>query len=253
MPAYPMHPLRVIGILESCFKEKFGAPRQAGLVPAATARLRLEKEFIPEQSLRGLEGFSHVWLLSYLHLHTNKAFVSTVHPPRLGGRTVGVFASRAPHRPSPLGLSLARLLRVEGDVLHLGEVDLVDGTPILDVKPYIPAYDRAAAARAGWTAAAKRAELRVSFGRRALGEVGRLPRVQALRLKTLIAQALRHDPRNPRDRSQAAPGKILECLLMDYAVRFEIRGRCARVLGLASASREQSRRRVPAPVSVAVL
>ncbi|MDE2237666.1 MAG: tRNA (N6-threonylcarbamoyladenosine(37)-N6)-methyltransferase TrmO, partial [Elusimicrobia bacterium] len=155
--------VRAIGAIESCFREKFGAPRQPRLVPASRARLRIKLEFIPEQSLKGLAGFSHVWLLAYFHLNTNKRFLSTVHPPRLKGKTVGVFASRSPHRPSPIGLSLARLLAVEGDTLELAEIDLIDGTPIVDVKPYIPAYDCVAEALPGWTERADARELKVEF------------------------------------------------------------------------------------------
>ena len=104
--------LRPIGLIESCFREKFGTPRQGALVPRAPARLRIRPEFIPEQSLVGLSEFSHVWLIFHFNLNTNKAFLSKIHPPRLQGKTMGVFASRSPHRPCPIGLTLARLKAV---------------------------------------------------------------------------------------------------------------------------------------------
>ncbi len=217
---------RAIGILESCFKEKFGAPRQPGLVPEARARLRIFKEFIPQQSLKGLEEFSHVWLLSFFHLNTNKAFLSTVHPPRLKGDTVGVFASRSPHRPSPLGLSIAKLEGIEGDALLLSGVDLVDGTPILDVKPYIPAYDSIPQARSGWTRRVEAPTLKVSF---ASG-------IQApASLKRLLRQILSHDLRNPRDRSQLASNRVHELRLSECVAQFTVRGQTARVLSVGPA------------------
>lgn len=226
-------PLRVIGTLESCFPRKFGSPRQGHLVPDSMARLRLRPELIPEHALRGLEGFSHVWLLSYLHLCTNKGYRPTVHPPRLEGKTVGLFASRSPHRPSPVGLTLARLRAVEGGTLLLSGVDLADGTPILDVKPYLPACDRPAKARTGWPARLPARELSVRMApgvRRALR--GLREPAEARRLERLLRQVLRQDHRNPRDRSQMRPGKVLELFIEELLVEFSIDGKAAVVLGV---------------------
>jgi tRNA-Thr(GGU) m(6)t(6)A37 methyltransferase TsaA len=211
--------IKAIGILESCFAEKFGAPRQPGLVPAAWARLKIRKEFIPEQSLKGLDAFSHVWLLAWFHLNTNKAFKSTVHPPRLKGKTVGVFASRSPHRPSPIGLSVAKLEKIEGDTLFLSGTDLVDGTPIVDVKPYIPSYDLVKGAKSGWTGGAPSGKLKVAFA------VEVKPK-----LKTLLRQILSNDLRNHRDRSQIADGREHELRLKDCVVLFTVTGRTVRVV-----------------------
>ena len=219
--------LRAVGILESCFAEKFGAPRQPLLVPAATAKLKIRKEFIPEQSLKGLDEFSHVWLFSYFHLNTNKTFKSTVHPPRLQGKTVGVFASRSPHRPSPIGLSVAKLDKIEGDTLFLSGTDLVDGTPILDIKPYIPSYDAVPRAKAGWAGRAKAPRLKVVFA----------AAVPAL-LKPLLRQILANDLRNPRDRSQLKDGRAHELRLKDGVVLFEVRGKTVRVLSAGPAARK---------------
>ena len=237
--------IRAIGMLESCFKEKFGTPRQPQLVPSSRARLKIKKEFIPEQSLKGLSEFSHVWLLSYFHLNTNKNFLSTVHPPRLNGKTVGAFASRSPHRPSPIGLSLARLLAVEGDTLLLSEIDLVDGTPILDVKPYIPAYDCLLSAHGGWTQRAQPRELHVEFSTEALGQVEKFERGRP-GLERLIVEVLRQDLRNARDRSQMKEGHPLGFFLYDFDVHYEVRGGTARVTGIDSA-KEADRARAVAP------
>ena len=235
-------PLEIVGVLESCFKEKFCTPRQPRLVPGSTARLKVRAEWIPAQSLKGLDGFSHLWLISYFHLNTNKRFKSTVHPPRLQGKGIGVFASRAPHRPSALGLSLARLVKVEGDTLHLAELDLVDGTPIVDIKPYIPSYDVAKGARVGWVDKAAARLLRVKFSPEAEETLRLLGRHG---LRELIAQSLRQDPRNPRDRSQHAPGKVLEFFLFDYDVQFSVKGRTLTVVGVVPAAPYKKERRPP--------
>ncbi len=239
--------MRAVGILESCFKEKFGTPRQPQLVPGATAKLKVFKEFIPEQSLVGLSEFSHVWLLSWFHLNTNKKFKSTVHPPRLKGGTVGVFASRSPHRPSPIGLSVAKLDRIEKDTLYLSQIDLVDGTPILDIKPYIPSYDAVDGARAGWAARAQNASLDVAFSETALADLERLCRGGAREARGLLADVLAQDLRNPRDRSQLAEGKPLELFIHDLAVRFEVRGGSVFVEGVARAKPFPKAKRAPVP------
>jgi tRNA-Thr(GGU) m(6)t(6)A37 methyltransferase TsaA len=130
-----------IGQLASCFVRLNGTPRNGGICPHARASLTLCCPD-PLASLDGIADFSHVWLV--FGFHQNKkvgAAKPKVAPPKLGGGRVGVFSSRAPYRPNSIGLSLARLDRVEGATLHLSGLDLVDGTPVYDIKPYIPAYD----------------------------------------------------------------------------------------------------------------
>lgn len=143
--------LEPIGYIESCYKDRFGTPRQSGLVESSSARLQILPQFQPEDSLQGLEGFSHLWLIFHFHKNTNARFHAKVHPPRLQGESIGVFASRTPHRPNPIGLSLVKLERIEGATLHLSGIDLIDGTPILDIKPYMPATEAVATAQVGWT------------------------------------------------------------------------------------------------------
>ena len=141
------HSIKVIARIRSDFKTKFGVPRQSGLVPGARARLVFEPQFRNPESVRGLDGFSHLWLLWIFSENLREGWSPTVRPPRLGGNVrMGVFATRAPYRPNPIGLSAVRLDRVEmhprdGPVLHLSGVDLVEGTPILDIKPYVPQAD----------------------------------------------------------------------------------------------------------------
>lgn len=132
---------RAIGRIESCFSERRGTPRQGMLAPAARSSLTIDRGVINPSSLEGLELFSHVWLLYDFHENTNSNKLHSpqlrakIHPPALGGEKIGLFATRTPHRPSPIGLTVARLHGVRGDTLELGGADLIDGTPVLDVKP----------------------------------------------------------------------------------------------------------------------
>ncbi|KAK9846401.1 hypothetical protein WJX81_003049 [Elliptochloris bilobata] len=144
------YPLRPIGAARSCFSQRNGTPRQPLLVPAARAVITLRSD-IPEDSLEGLEGFSHVWVIYVFHANTDLGRIGgsgggsggkgRVRVPRLGGARLGVLATRSPHRPLPIGLSVAAVLRREGRRLWLGGVDLVDGSPVLDIKPYLPFCD----------------------------------------------------------------------------------------------------------------
>ena len=136
--------LTVIARIHSDFKTEFGIPRQSGLIDALTAEVVFEPEFRNADALRGIEGFSHLWLIWQFSAAAGRPWSPTVRPPRLGGNTrMGVFATRSPFRPNALGLSCVRLLDVcreqeRGCVLHVAGADLMDGTPILDIKPYLP-------------------------------------------------------------------------------------------------------------------
>ncbi len=185
-----------IGFLESCFRDKFGTPRQPGLVKNAWAKLRLRADLQPEESLQGLEGFSHVWLIWVFHQNKSARFHAKVHPPRLGGQTQGVFATRSPHRPNPIGLSLVELVRVEKDGIVVAGVDLVDGTPILDIKPYLPAVEALPQAKTGWPAEIPAEQIRVEFTLEAesLMEAWQ-KRLVDKPLRSIIEDTLRLDPR----------------------------------------------------------
>lgn len=159
----PISDLKPIGYLESCYRDKFGTPRQPGLSPQAWSRLKIRADLQPEQALQGLEKFSHIWLVFVFHQNKVSRYHAKVHPPRLGGESMGVFATRSPHRPNPIGLSLVELVRVEGDSLILAGADLVDGTPILDIKPYIPEIEAKPEARTGWLDKAERRQITVEF------------------------------------------------------------------------------------------
>jgi tRNA-Thr(GGU) m(6)t(6)A37 methyltransferase TsaA len=196
-----VYELRPVGVLRTCFKERFGVPRQAGLVPAAEAVLELTPPWDREEAFRGIDSFSHLWLLVVFHAQDRAGARPTVRPPRLGGnRRLGVFATRSPFRPNPLGLSVVRLEGVErrdGRVrLRLSGVDLVDGTPVLDVKPYLPYADCLPEAVGGF-AAGPPPQARVRFAPPARRQLAALGLREGRRLRRLIAQVLAQDPRPP--------------------------------------------------------
>ena len=144
------HLLQPIAILRTPFAEKFGVPRQGALAPAAEGLVEFLPEFSAPEYVRGLEAFSHVWLITGFH-HSPWTGSAVVRPPRLGGNErVGVFATRSPNRPNGLGLTLVRLLAIEAGVLRVGGVDAVDGTPVFDVKPYLPWCESIPEAQSDW-------------------------------------------------------------------------------------------------------
>lgn len=134
-----------IAVIRTDFKEKFGIPRQSGLIEEAIGKIEFFPSVCPNEALRGIEQYSHLWILWEFSANKKIKYSPTVRPPRLGGNTkIGVFASRSPYRPNPIGLSLVRLIKWDKDegALYVGGVDMLDGTPIIDVKPYIPYSDR---------------------------------------------------------------------------------------------------------------
>jgi len=137
-----------IGVVHSHYKERFAAPRQPTLDTAAAARIELKGGMNLEQALNDLEDFSHIWIIYWMHL--NRGWNPCVLPPRGPKVRRGLFATRAPHRPNSIGLSAVRLLRIEGRILHIEGHDMLDGTPVLDIKPYIPYADAFPDAAHGW-------------------------------------------------------------------------------------------------------
>lgn len=192
---------RPIGRIRSPFDQKFGIPRQARLAPAATARLELLPPYDREEAFSGLEGFSHLWLLSVLHhADCTRHWQPMVRPPRLGGRArVGVFASRSPHRPNPIGLSAVEYhglsRHAHGLSLQLSGVDLLDGTPVLDIKPYVPYADALPEADAGFAVPAGEPRWPVRFAPGASLALARADPDGRLQLRALIEQLIGLDPR----------------------------------------------------------
>ena len=190
-----------IGVIRSPYTDKFGIPRQPGLVTAAEARLEFLSPFAREEAFKGLDGFSHVWLIFVFHADCLDAgWKPTVRPPRLGGRqSVGVFASRAPYRPNPLGLSVVEHLGLVRDArglaLRLRGVDVLDGTPVLDLKPYVPYADAVPTARSGFATPPELTATPVHFAPAAVIELSAIDPNGERNLMLLIQQVLAQDPR----------------------------------------------------------
>ncbi len=185
-----------IGFLKSCYPDKFGIPRQSGLVKKAYSELQIKSEFQPEVSLQGLSGYSHVWLQFVFHLNSSNRFHAKVHPPRLEGESIGVFATRSPHRPNPIGLSLVELIEIKKDTLILAGADLVDGTPILDIKPYLPHIEAQNHARGGWAIEIQKEEIQVEFSAAAMEILQKwMNQSGKSELQEVITQVLKQDPR----------------------------------------------------------
>ena len=159
--------MKIIAKIHTPFREKFGIPRQSGLANVP-AQIVFEKEYRNPDALRGLEGFSHLWLIFVFSESVRDEFSPTVRPPRLGGnRRMGVFATRSPFRPNPIGLSCVRLEKIEeteqGPIIHVRGADLLNGTPILDIKPYLPLADCHADATGGFAEGVKDYALQVNI------------------------------------------------------------------------------------------
>lgn len=215
--------ITAIALIHSCFSEKFGIPRQPGMVPAATASLEFLPSFDRPEMVRGLEHFSHIWVQFLFHATIAEGWKATVRPPRLGGKTrVGIFASRSPHRPNHLGLSVVKLERIVNDgkrvTLLLSGVDFLDGTPVLDIKPYIPYSDCPPQASGGY-ASTPPPQIEVVFS----AEVERFCAVYhqktARNLKELLCQVIGHDPRPV---SQKGRKKSFAAVLWGVDVRWTI-------------------------------
>ena len=188
---FSIHP---IATMRSDFPSKFGIPRQSGLVASLRSTIVFEPEYRNAEALRGLDGFSHLWVIWQFSESIQTEFSPTVRPPRLGGNTrMGVFATRSPFRPNSLGLSCVKLIGLEqttenGTVIHVAGADLMDGTPIFDIKPYIPYSDSHPDALAGFTANAGEFLLSVDFPKQLLEAI---PADKQL----TIMEVLSHDPR----------------------------------------------------------
>lgn len=223
-----------VGTIHSCFSEKFGIPRQPGLVPEATAVLELLPPYNHADSVRGLEAFSHIWLQFIFHGIAAGKWQPLVRPPRLGGnRKLGVFASRSTHRPNGLGLSVVRLDRVDcrnGVRLHLSGIDLLDGTPVIDIKPYIPYADALQEATGGFADSPPRARLRVSFAAAAAGRLAALS-VDQPTLPQLIEKVLALDPR-PAYSGDGDGERVYGVRLHGFDIRWRVRGECVEVVAI---------------------
>lgn len=205
--------IQAIGRIHSCYKEKFGIPRQPGLVKSATGTIELFEPCDREEMFRELDAFSHIWLQFLFHEAIADGWRPTVRPPWLGGqKRVGLFASRTPHRPNFLGLSVVRYhgLRKEKTKLFLdiSALDLLDGTPIIDIKPYVPYSDAVAEATSGFVQFAEE-KITVSFSPEAEASCLHYKEQRGRDLKTLINEVLEQDPRPASQRGRQREYGIL--------------------------------------------
>ncbi len=212
--------MHIIANIHSDFPTKFGIPRQSGLVEELTAKIVFTPDYRAPEAVRGLEDFSHIWLIWQFSKAVRENWSPTVRPPRLGGNTrMGVFATRSPFRPNAIGLSCVRLLKVEpntpeGPVLTVAGADLMDGTPILDIKPYIPYADCQMEATGGFTDTAGDFLLKVEFPPELLSMV------PEDRREALIG-VLRHDPRPSYQRNAE---RVYGMEFAGVNVRFRVEG-----------------------------
>lgn len=214
--------IRPIGIVHSCYTEKFGIPRQPGLVPSAWATVELFPEFAREEAVRGLEAYSHIWVIFRFHATAAQGWTPTVRPPRLGGNArVGVFATRSTFRPNAIGMSAVRLKRVEKNsgrvLLHLSGADLLDGTPVIDIKPYLPYADAIPDAAAGFAQAGPSGCLDVRFEPPAAAFCARCDEPLEALLREILAQ-------DPRPSYHSLDGKGYGMRLSRYEVKWRVEG-----------------------------
>lgn len=227
--------LQPIGFLCSPYREKFIVPRQPGLVKSIHAKLNLVAPYNRAEAVRGLEQFSHLWLIFLFHQNLGQGWQPTVRPPRLGGnKRVGVFASRSPFRPNPIGLSAVELVAIQqtdtGPVLDLRGIDLVDGTPILDIKPYLPYGDSIPAATGGYADQPPAIVTTVRFSESAQHQLIEQQKEYPL-LQQQISELLATDPR-PAYRRTQQDGKEYGALLFDFNIRWTMTSDCVLVLAV---------------------
>ena len=212
--------MKTIAVIQNDYETKFGVPRQSGLVTAAMSRIVFEPEYRNADALRGLEDFSHLWLIWEFSEAKRDGWSPTVRPPRLGGNTrMGVFATRSPFRPNPIGLSCVKIERIElhtedGPVIFVSGADLMNGTPIYDIKPYLPYADCHPEASGGFAEAVRRKRLTVDCSSELLAQIPEPHRAAVLEI---LAQ-------DPRPSYQHDPERVYGMAYAGMDVRFSVDG-----------------------------
>ncbi|HDX4049083.1 TPA: tRNA (N6-threonylcarbamoyladenosine(37)-N6)-methyltransferase TrmO [Enterobacter soli] len=214
-----------IGVIRSPYKEKFAVPRQPGLVKSSGGELHFIAPYNQADAVRGLEAFSHLWVVFVFHQTMEGGWRPTVRPPRLGGNArMGVFATRSTFRPNPIGMSLVELkgIRTQKDqvILELGSLDLVDGTPVIDIKPYLPFAEALPNARASYAQEAPQADMSVHFTPELAAQITLLEK-RYPHLRDFIVDVLAQDPR-PAYRKGEETGKTYAVWLLDFNVRWRV-------------------------------
>ena len=214
-----MPEMKMIAHIESDFTEKFGIPRQSGLVEDLVSRIVFEKEYRVPEAFRGLEDFSHIWIIWQFSEAVREDWSPTVRPPRLGGnKRMGVFATRSPFRPNSIGLSSVKLLKIDFDcpeapVLYVSGADMLNGTPIFDIKPYLPYTDSHPEASGGFALQQKEGVLDVDFPPELLEKV-------RPELRNGLIEVLAQDP---RPQYQNSPERVYTFDFAEYSVSFTVR------------------------------
>ncbi|MBG6248797.1 MULTISPECIES: tRNA (N6-threonylcarbamoyladenosine(37)-N6)-methyltransferase TrmO [Symbiopectobacterium] len=228
-----------IGVIRSPYKEKFAVPRQPGLIEDGDGELHLLPPYHQPEAVRGLDAFSHIWVLFVFHHTMEQGWRPTVRPPRLGGNArMGVFATRSTFRPNPIGMSLVRLKGIkttrDSVILQLGSLDLVDGTPVVDIKPYLPFAESVPDAIGGFAQQAPDTAMPVYFS--ALAEQ-QLAQHQSTypHLRLFITQMLNQDPRPAYRKVEVS--RDYAALLLEFSVRWRVTDMRTEVLSLEPAPR----------------
>ncbi len=217
-----------IAHIHSAFTAKFGIPRQSGLVESVHAKIVFEPEYRSPDALRGLEGYSHLWLLWQFSECVGKPWTPTVRPPRLGGnKRMGVFATRSPFRPNPIGLSSVKILKIElstpqGPVIHIAGADILDGTPIYDIKPYLPYTDSHPDAIGGFGFTPGEGSVKVNISEELLKKIP-----EDLRESTIALLA-----EDPRPGYQHDPERIYRMAYADFEIHFTVKDDTLTVTGI---------------------
>jgi len=225
-----------IGLVHSCYHEKFGVPRQSNLVEAAKASIEIIPPYNNTDAFDGLENFSHIWVIFCFHQHLAHEWKAKVRPPRMGGnQRIGVFASRSSFRPNPIGMSAVKLDRLEISeqkiFLHISGQDFIDQTPVLDIKPYISYADAIPDTNDAYANEAPCKKLKVSYEQQAKNAIEKLSQ-QYPGIKSLIDETLALDPR-PSYHSQTQKQKSYGMKIYDYDVKFVVDNDHIRVTGIS--------------------
>ncbi len=216
-----------IAYIRTDFPDKFGIPRQSGLIPELKGKIVFEPKYRDANALREIEGFTHLWLIWGFSANKKETWEPTVRPPRLGGNTrVGVFATRSPYRPNPLGLTVVKLEGLEntdeGTVLIVSGADMMDNTPIYDIKPYLPYVDSVPDASDGFALSQKEGSLKVEFS-------GDITTGIADEKKEILSKVLSQDP---RPQYQNEPERVYKMRFSGYDVSFTIKDDIVTVVGI---------------------
>ncbi len=222
-----MDDIKIIAHIYNDFKEKFGIPRQSGILGEMTSTIVFEKDYRQQEALRGIEEYSHLWLLWHFSENTKKEWSPCVRPPRLGGnKRVGVFATRSPYRPNPIGLSSVKLEKIEhtkdkGTILYVKGADILSGTPIIDIKPYIAYTDSHPDAKCGFADEVFDYQLEVDF-----------PQIETLpeEIRETVLLMLKNDPRPSYQQDE---NRIYGMSYKDYEIKFTVNNNILHVSDIA--------------------